>query len=44
VVRHETVDHGYFRAGIGKPVNEIAADEAESTGDDAPAPGNGVDR
>ncbi len=38
------VDHGDVGAPLGQGQREVGPDEPESTGDDAPAPGNGVER
>jgi len=38
------VDHGDVGADLSQRQREVGSDEPESTGDDAPAPGNGVER
>jgi len=38
------VDHGDVGADLSQRQREVGPDEPESTGDDAPAPGNGVER
>jgi hypothetical protein len=44
VARHARVDDGDLGTTVGQGEREVGPDEPESAGDDAPAPGNGVDR
>jgi hypothetical protein len=44
VARDPGVDHRDVGAALGEGQGEVGPDEPESTGDDAPAPGDGVDR
>jgi len=44
VARDARVDDGDVGAALDQGQREVGSDEPESTGDDAPAPGNGVDR
>ena len=43
VARHPRIDHGDLGTALGQGEREVRSDESESAGDDAPAPGNGVD-